>query len=44
MILWANQGGYGRTVADNFLEFFLQRLEKGKDDLDEDEDWDDEVN
>lgn len=44
VILWANKGGYGRTVADNFLEFFLQRLEKGKDDLDEDEDWDDEVN
>ncbi|MBD1381549.1 SMI1/KNR4 family protein [Metabacillus arenae] len=42
VILWANQGGYGFQEADNFLEFFFHRLEKGKDDLDEDEDWDNE--
>lgn len=39
VVLWDNHGGYGYTAASNFLEFFLQRLEKGKQDLDEDEDW-----
>ncbi|KYD02564.1 SMI1/KNR4 family protein [Bacillus atrophaeus] len=41
VILWDNHEGYGYTAASNFLEFVLQRLEKGKEDLDEDEDWDD---
>ncbi|QOQ55556.1 SMI1/KNR4 family protein [Bacillus amyloliquefaciens] len=41
VVLWDNHGGYGYTAASNFLEFFLQRLEKGKQDLDEDEDWED---
>ncbi len=39
VILWDNSEGYGYTTASNFLEFFLQRLEKGKEDLDED--WED---
>ncbi|MGG3625187.1 SMI1/KNR4 family protein [Bacillus gobiensis] len=26
VILWANQGGHGRTVAINFLEFLAERL------------------
>lgn len=41
VILWDNHEGYGFTAANTFLEFFLQRLEKGKEDLDEDEDWED---
>jgi hypothetical protein len=38
VILWGNHEGYGYTAAGNFLEFFLQRLEKSKEDLDEDGD------
>ncbi|MED1808164.1 SMI1/KNR4 family protein [Bacillus subtilis] len=38
VILWDNHEGYGYTGASNFLEFFLQLLEKGKENLDEDED------
>lgn len=38
VILWDNHEGYGYTAASNFLEFLLQRLEKGKEDLNEDED------
>lgn len=40
VILWDNQEGYGFTEADNFLDYMIKRFEKGKDDLDEDEeDW-----
>lgn len=41
VILWDNHEGYGYTAANNFLEFLLQQLKKGKEDLDEDQDWED---
>ncbi len=41
VILWDNQEGYGRTVANNFLEFFREDLEESKENWEEDEDWDD---
>ncbi|MGG3571863.1 SMI1/KNR4 family protein [Bacillus gobiensis] len=42
VILWDNHEGYGRTVANNFLEFLLDDLEQSKENWEEDEDWDDE--
>lgn len=40
VFLWDNHEGYGYTDASNFLEF-LQRLGKGKEGLNEDEDCED---
>ncbi|ASB90059.1 SMI1/KNR4 family protein [Bacillus sonorensis] len=42
VILWENQEDYGRTVADNFLYFFMEELEESKENWEEDEDWEDE--
>ncbi|MDM5221315.1 SMI1/KNR4 family protein [Peribacillus sp. NJ11] len=40
VIMWDNHEGYGRTLADNFLDYFIERLELVKEDWDEDEeDW-----
>ncbi|MBT2604552.1 SMI1/KNR4 family protein [Bacillus sp. ISL-53] len=40
VITWDNQEGYGVKLADNFLEYFIERLEEAKEDWDEDEeDW-----
>ncbi|MGG0788777.1 SMI1/KNR4 family protein [Peribacillus simplex] len=40
VITWDNQEGYGRMLADNFLDYFIERLELAKEELDEDEeDW-----
>ncbi|MED3910561.1 SMI1/KNR4 family protein [Peribacillus simplex] len=40
VIMWDNQEGYGRTLADNFLDYLIERLEWAKEDWDEDEeDW-----
>ena len=40
VIMWDNHEGYGRTLADNFLDYFIERLELAKEDWDEDEeDW-----
>ncbi|MES1041794.1 SMI1/KNR4 family protein [Peribacillus simplex] len=40
VIMWDNQEGYGRTLADNFLDYLIERLELAKEDWDEDEeDW-----
>ncbi|MDQ0926371.1 hypothetical protein QFZ25_000431 [Bacillus atrophaeus] len=36
VILWDNHEGYGYTAANNFLEFLLQQLKKGKEDFDKD--------
>lgn len=41
VILWDNHEGYGYTAANKFPEFLLQQLKKGKEDLDEDQDWED---
>ncbi|AKL84535.1 SMI1/KNR4 family protein [Bacillus atrophaeus] len=41
VIVWANEAGYGDTVADNFLQFFFEELEEAKENWEEDEDWDD---
>ncbi|MCY7918589.1 SMI1/KNR4 family protein [Bacillus vallismortis] len=41
VILWDNHEGYGYTAANNFLDFLLQQLKKGKEDFDEDEGWED---
>ncbi|MFH0070650.1 SMI1/KNR4 family protein [Peribacillus sp. NPDC056705] len=39
-IMWDNQVGYGRTLADNFFDYLIERLELAKEDWDEDEeDW-----
>ncbi|ETB69361.1 hypothetical protein A943_21710, partial [Bacillus sp. CPSM8] len=42
VILWDNQEGYGRKVATNFLEFFIENLKESKENWEEDEEWDDE--
>ncbi|MCQ5455223.1 SMI1/KNR4 family protein [Bacillus paralicheniformis] len=42
VILWDNQEGYGRKVATNFLEFFIENLKESKENREEDEEWDDE--
>lgn len=42
VILWDNQEGYGRTVATNFLEFFIENLKESKENWEEDEEWEDE--
>lgn len=40
VIMWDNLEGYGRKLADNFLEYFNQRLETAKQNWEEDEeDW-----
>jgi hypothetical protein len=40
VIMWDNQGGYGRKVADNFLDYLIESLEEAKENWDEDEeDW-----
>ncbi|MEK4066233.1 SMI1/KNR4 family protein [Peribacillus sp. FSL R5-0717] len=40
VIMWDNQEGYGRTLAVNFLDYLIERLEWAKEDWDEDEeDW-----
>ncbi|MFF2496856.1 SMI1/KNR4 family protein [Peribacillus sp. NPDC058075] len=40
VITWDNQEGYGVKLADNFLDYFIERLEEAKDNWDEDEeDW-----
>ncbi|MDQ0882391.1 SMI1/KNR4 family protein [Peribacillus sp. V2I11] len=40
VITWDNQEGYGRTLADNFLDYFIDRLKLAKEEWDEDEeDW-----
>ena len=40
VIMWDNLEGYGRKLADNFLEYFNQRLETAKENWEEDEeDW-----
>ncbi|WP_339200743.1 SMI1/KNR4 family protein [Peribacillus sp. FSL P2-0133] len=36
VITWDNQEGYGRKLADNFLDYFIERLELAKEDRDED--------
>lgn len=41
VIVWANEAGYGDTVADNFLRFFMEELEEAKENWDEDEDLED---
>ncbi|MED1015424.1 SMI1/KNR4 family protein [Bacillus atrophaeus] len=41
VIVWANEAGYGDTVAVNFLQFFFEELEEAKENWEEDEDWDD---
>ncbi|MGE7767277.1 SMI1/KNR4 family protein [Peribacillus sp. NPDC096540] len=32
IIMWDNQEGYGRKLADNFLDYFIERLELAKED------------
>ncbi|USK79404.1 SMI1/KNR4 family protein [Peribacillus frigoritolerans] len=40
VIMWDNQEGYGRKLADNFADYFIDRLELAKEEWDEDEeDW-----
>jgi hypothetical protein len=40
VIMWDNQKGYGRKLADNFVDYFIDRLELAKEEWDEDEeDW-----
>ncbi|MFD4930399.1 SMI1/KNR4 family protein [Peribacillus butanolivorans] len=39
VIMWDNHEGYGRKLADNFLDYFIERLELVKEDWDEEEDW-----
>lgn len=39
VIMWDNQEGYGRTLAVNFLDYLIERLEWAKEDWDEEEDW-----
>ncbi|MGE7608068.1 SMI1/KNR4 family protein [Peribacillus frigoritolerans] len=40
VIMWDNQEGYGRQLADNFVDYFIDRLELAKEEWDEDEeDW-----
>lgn len=40
VIMWDNQEGYGRKLADNFVDYFSDRLELAKEEWDEDEeDW-----
>lgn len=40
VIMWDNQEGYGRKLADNFVDYFIDRLELAKEEWDEDEeDW-----
>ncbi|MGE7184061.1 SMI1/KNR4 family protein [Peribacillus sp. NPDC006672] len=40
VIMWDNQEGYGRKVADNFLDYLIESLEEAKENWDEDEeDW-----
>ncbi|MGY3838376.1 SMI1/KNR4 family protein [Bacillus atrophaeus] len=41
VIVWANEAGYGDTVAANFLQFFFEELEEAKDNWEEDEEWED---
>lgn len=42
VVVWATQGGYGRTVEQDFLTFLFERLKEKKEIWEEDEDWDDE--
>ncbi|KXZ17814.1 hypothetical protein AXI59_00760 [Bacillus nakamurai] len=37
VVLWDNNDGYGRTVSDSFLEFFIEELHESKDNWEEDE-------
>ncbi|MED3987369.1 SMI1/KNR4 family protein [Peribacillus simplex] len=37
VIMWDNQEGYGRKLADNFVDYFIDRLELAKEEWDEDE-------
>ncbi|MEY8755745.1 SMI1/KNR4 family protein [Peribacillus frigoritolerans] len=40
VIMWDNQEGYGRKLADNFVDYFIDRIELAKEEWDEDEeDW-----
>lgn len=40
VIMWDNQEGYGRKVADNFLDYLIESLKEAKENWDEDEeDW-----
>lgn len=40
VIMWDNQEGYGRKLAENFLEYLVERLELAKEVWNEDEeDW-----
>ncbi|MCU6602701.1 SMI1/KNR4 family protein [Peribacillus frigoritolerans] len=40
VIMWDNQEGYGRKLADNFVDYFIDRLELAKEEWYEDEeDW-----
>lgn len=40
VVTWDNKEGYGVKLADNFLDYFIERLEEAKDNWDEDEeDW-----
>ncbi len=42
VVVWATQGGYGRTVEQTFLTFLFERLKEKKEIWEEDEDWEDE--
>ncbi|MCY8008587.1 SMI1/KNR4 family protein [Bacillus haynesii] len=42
VVVWATQGGYGRTVEQSFLTFLFERLKEKKEIWEEDEDWDGE--
>ncbi|MGG0658094.1 SMI1/KNR4 family protein [Rummeliibacillus pycnus] len=37
VIMWDNLEGYGRTLEDNFLDYFIQRLETAKGNWEEDD-------
>jgi hypothetical protein len=39
VITWDNQEGYGVKLADNFLDYFIERLEEAKDNWEDEEDW-----
>ncbi|MDP9739369.1 UNVERIFIED_ORG: hypothetical protein QFZ59_001199 [Bacillus sp. B2I3] len=40
VIMWDNQEGYGRKLAENFLDYFIDRLELAKEEwVEDEEDW-----
>lgn len=41
VVEWDRVIGYQDIVAESFIEFFYDKIQEAKDDLEEDEDWDD---